>query len=101
MDSGAMTRRGMAGRQSIVSLWHRFGLILYSDSAPEASGDSAPEGREKAVSPVDDPDVAMAVDGLDNLPGHSFWLEHHGVVEITIEQGCVYKTRADVGEVNP
>jgi hypothetical protein len=43
----------------------------------------------------------MVADGLDNLPGHSFWLEHHGVVEITIEQGCVYKTRADVGEVNP
>ena len=66
--------------------------------SPEASRDSAPEGCQEAVFPIDDSDVLVMVDGEDDFFGYFLGLEHHRVMEIATEQGRVNKAGTDVGE---
>ena len=68
--------------------------------APDGAGDATPEGREEAVFPIDDADVLLVVDGVDDLLGYWLWLEQHGVVELTIEEGRIYKTWTDICELD-
>ena len=53
--------------------------------APETFGDSAPEGGQEAVFPVDDSDVLVTVDSGDDFLGDFVGFEHHRVMEITTE----------------
>ena len=71
-----------------------------ADKPPKTSGNTAPKGGEEAVAPVDDGDMAVVVDGTDNIAGNLFWLQHHGIVEITAQQIGIHEAGTDIGEVN-
>ena len=74
--------------------------LLQLQAAPEATGDAAPEGSEQAVAPVDDTDVAMVVDGSDDVARHVLGLEHHRIVEVARQQGGIDESWTDIREVN-
>ena len=61
---------------------------------PEASGNSAPEGSQEAILPVDDSDVLAMVDGGDDLFGNLLGFEHHRIMEVASEQGCWESTKS-------
>ena len=67
---------------------------------PDAAGDAAPQCRDDAPSPVDNPHMIVSSDGFHDFMSDIFFAEQQGIVLPAVEQSGVNKTWSDVGETD-
>ena len=68
--------------------------------SPQDTWQAAPKRCQDGIFPIYDHNMALVVDGFDNLSSYLVGFEHHGVMEVSAQQIGIDKARADVGKAD-
>ena len=52
---------------------------------PYGTRDASPQGGKDGIFPINHFDMTLIVNGFDDVSCHSLRLQHHGIMEITLE----------------
>ena len=67
---------------------------------PYGARDASPQGGKDGIFPINHLDMALTVNGFDDVSCHSLRLQHHGVMEIALEQVGIDETWANVSKTD-